>query len=162
MSIKTQGTALYIVDTTVSTPALIKFACPTGITGIGSGTQDEIDVTCLDAETRSFVLGLKDGGEVSVPFIFNATANPSHKKIFNMVGDNTEVIVCFSDGTSVPTINSSGMIVAPTGRTSIKFGCAVKQIPFDLATNEVVRSTLPLRVSGDKTLTFKDGTTAVY
>lgn len=162
MAIKTQGTSLYIVDNTVSTPTLIKFDCPTGITGIGSGNQDEIDTTCLDAETRTFVLGLKDGGEVSVPFIFDASLNPSHKKIFSMVGENTEVIVCLSDGTGLPTLNSSHMITPPTGRTSIKFACAVKQIPFDVATNEVVRSTLPLRVSGDKTLTFKDGTVAVY
>ena len=161
MSIKTQGTQLYIVDTTGTEDTLIKFDCPTGITGLGSGGQDEIETTCLDAETKSFVLGLKDGGEVSVPFIYDDT-NSSHRKLFALVGENTEVCVCLSNGTNPPTLNSSGVIVQPASRTSIKFNAAIKQPPLDFATNEVVRGTMPLRVSGDKTIKFFNGETAVY
>jgi len=43
MSVKTQGTELYFV----SSAAVLKLTCPTGITGLG-GARDQIETTCLD------------------------------------------------------------------------------------------------------------------
>lgn len=161
MSIKTQGTHLYLKDVTGTEPAVMKFACPTGITGLFSGSQDEIDETCLDDTVRRFVLGLKDGGELSAPFIFDPTENSSHRTVFalNVLNTTIEACICLSDGTSAPTLDSNGDFVAPANRTSIIVPVLVKAIPIDIAGNEVVRGTLPLRVNGSATLTWADGAT---
>lgn len=162
MSIKTQGTALYIKDITGPKPVVVKFACPTGVTGLNSGGTDEIDITCLDAQTRSFALGLSDGGELSVPFIFDPAEN-SHRKAFQLAAlkEETQFCIALSDGTTAPTLNSSDLFVAPTSRTSFIANCLVKGIPFDIAGNEVVRGTLTLRVNGQTKVTFTNGTSVI-
>ena len=54
MSIKTQGTHIFFIDTvTSSVAAVIKLGCPTGVTGLG-GPADQINVTCLDAAVHAF------------------------------------------------------------------------------------------------------------
>lgn len=162
-TVKTQGTVVYFVDTTPTDPVLRKFDCPTGVTGLGSGSTDEIDITCLDATSRSFVLGLKDQGEVSIPFVFH-NDSASHEGILAMVekAEATEMIVCLSDGVTLPTLDTNNLIVPPTGRTSIGFACLIKQPAIDIAGNEVVRGTVAVRVNGDKTFTLKTGKKYVY
>lgn len=158
--VKTQGTHIFLVDNTASAPTLFKMSCPTGITGLLSGSTDEIDTTCLDASSRTFELGLSDQGEMSVPFIFNPEDN-GHRTLFDLVAAKraTEILIGLSDGTAIPTLDSNGAIVAPANRTSFKMSALVKNPPFDFASNEVVRSTLALRVSGTVTVTFRDGQT---
>lgn len=161
--LKTQGTELYIKDITGTEPVVLKFACPTGVTGLNSGGTDEIDITCLDAQTRSFALGLSDAGELSVPFIFDPAQN-SHRKAFSIAALKAETQVCIalSDGTTAPTINSSDLFVAPTSRTSFIVAGLVKNIPIDIAGNEVVRGTMTIRVNGQTRVTFKTGESVVY
>jgi len=67
--IKTQGTELFLLNTLVQpNPVVLKMDCPTGITGTGTGTKSQIDVTCLDAtEDQEFIPGLGSPGQVSVP-----------------------------------------------------------------------------------------------
>ena len=50
-TLKTQGTELFTVDAlSSSVAAVLKFACPTGITGLG-GAADQLEDTCLDNTT---------------------------------------------------------------------------------------------------------------
>ena len=74
-SIKTQGTHIHFVDASGSSPAVVKLACPTGVSGLG-GAKDQIEDTCLDAtEDKTYVAGLKDAsGRVSVRFTPHETA----------------------------------------------------------------------------------------
>ena len=162
MALKTQGTEVFILDNTGTQEVVFKLSCPTGVTGLLSGSTDEIDTTCLDAQSRSFELGLSDQGELSVPFIFEPTDN-GHRKLFDLVAAKkaTEIMICCSEDDTVPTVNTSGSLVAPTGRTSFKFSGLIKNPPLDFAGNEVVRGTMAVRVSGAITITFADGTVKV-
>ena len=69
-TLKTQGSELYVINPLNTEPELLKFACPTGINGIG-GAVDQIDDSCLDnLIDRTYVRGLGNPGQVSVPFNF--------------------------------------------------------------------------------------------
>lgn len=149
-TLKTQGTELFTVDEISATVAkVLKFACPTGITGLG-GAADQLEDTCLDNTTdKTFKRGLGNPGQVSVPFNFIPT-NASHQVLFDLMdaGDTTEWMICLSDGTSPPTLNTNDQLVFPSSRTSLKFSAYVSDINIDIATNEIVRGTLTLQRSG--------------
>ncbi len=156
-TVKTQGTKLYFVDTvTSSVGAIVELACPTGITGLG-GAADQIETTCLNATTdRTYVRGLGNPGQVSVPFNLIPT-NTSHQVLFDLkeAGTVTNWLACLSDGTTAPTsLDSNDKMVAPAGRTSFGFDAYIADINIDIATNEIVRGTLTLQRTGAVTATW--------
>ncbi|MFV5212693.1 phage tail tube protein [Azonexus caeni] len=155
-SIKTQGTHIYFVDASGSSPAVVKLACPTGVSGLG-GAKDQIEDTCLDAtEDKTYVAGLGTPGQVSVPYNLDPS-EASHQVLFDLKesGDKIDWMVCLSDGTAAPTLDSNGNLVAPASRTSIAFVAYVADANLDLATNEIVRGTLTLQRSGPIDITWK-------
>lgn len=157
-TVKTQGTELFFVDTlTSSVPAVVKLACPTGITGLG-GAADQIESTCLDALVdKEYVRGLGNPGQVSVPFNLIPTA-VSHQLLFDLKDAGTTVswLACLSDGTADPTtVDSNDVIVPPASRTSFGFQAYIADVTIDIATNEIVRGTLTLQRSGAVTPTWK-------
>lgn len=156
MSIKSQGTTLYFVDATQSSPAVVTMKCPTGISGMG-GARDQIDDTCLaNTADKTFVGGLGNPGQVSVPFILSPT-DASHKDLFDLkdAGTTLEWCVGLSDGTNAATLDSNDSFVAPTSRSSIIFNGYVSDVNIDVAGNDVVRGTLTIQRSGAVTLTPK-------
>jgi Phage tail tube, TTP, lambda-like len=155
MSVKTQGTELFFVDSTAQTPAMVKMTAPTGITGLG-GAADQIDVTSLeDTADRAFVRGLGNPGQVSVPFVMKPT-DASHQRLFVLKesGEPLKWLACLSDGSADPTY-AAGSLTPPTGRSSIGFTAYIADVSIDIATNEVVRGTLILQRSGALTPTWK-------
>lgn len=150
MSVKTQGSELFIADTlSSSVAAVLKMACPTGITGLG-GPADQIDTTCLDnTEDRSFARGLGNPGQVSVPFILKPWET-SHQVLFDLkeAGDTLSMMICLSDGSDPPTLDSNDALAAPADRTSFGFSGYIADVNLDIATNEVVRGTLTVQRSG--------------
>lgn len=156
MSIKTQGTHIYFIDTVTSSVAsVIKLGCPTGATGLG-GPADQIDDTCLDAAVRTFKKGLENPGQVSVPFNFDPQ-EVSHQLLFDLKADGSNLgwYIGLSDGTDAPTLDSNDDFVIPTTRSGFEFIAYIADVNIDIATNEVVRGTLTLQRSGDVTLTWK-------
>ena len=151
MSVKTQGSALFIADTlSSSVAAVLKMACPTGITGVGAGAASQINDTCLDdLEDESFMPGLGSPGTMSVPFVLKP-AEASHQALFDMKAAKElfSMMVCLSDGTADPTLDSNDALDAPASRTSFGFQAYVSDVAIDIATNEVVRGTLTLQRSG--------------
>lgn len=151
MSVKTQGTELFIADTlSASVAEVLKMACPTGITGVGSGAASQINDTCLeDLEDESFMPGLGSPGQISVPFILKPQ-QVSHQVLFDMKAAKEVfgMMVSLSDGTDDPTLDSADNLEAPAGRTSFGFQAYVADVTIDIATNEVVRGTLTLQRSG--------------
>lgn len=149
-SVKTQGSGLFIADTlSASVAAVLKMACPTGITGLG-GAADPIEDTCLDdLVDKSFVQGLGNPGQVTAPFVLKP-AEASHQALFDMKESrqNFSMMVCLSDGTAPPTLDSNDALVAPAGRTSFGFTAYIADVNIDIATNDVVRGTLTLQRSG--------------
>lgn len=157
MSVKTQGSELFFADTlTSSVGAVVKLACPTGITGLG-GAADQLETTCLDdIEDKQYVRGLGNPGQVTVPFILDPSA-ASHQVLFDLKAAGTTVgwMACLSDGAADPTLDVNDNLVAPAGRTSFAFQGYVADITIDIATNEVVRGTLLIQRSGAVTPTWK-------
>ena len=151
MSIKTQGTNLFFIDSA----AVATMTCPTGITGLG-GSRDQIDATCLNAtDDKSYVSGLGNPGQISVPFVFDPTST-SHQAVLDLhdSGDITSWAIGFSDGTAVPTI-VSGELAFATTRTYAQFDAFVADVNIDVATNEVVRGTMTLQRSGSVAWSWK-------
>lgn len=155
-TVKTQGTELYTVDALSSSVAeVLKFACPTGISGLG-GAKDQIEDTCLDdLVDKSFKSGLGNPGQVSVPFNFIPRAG-SHQILFDLKesGELLPWMIGLEDGYGVaPTLDSNDLLVAPASpnRTSFTFDAYVSDVNIDIATNEIVRGTLTLQRSGPVT-----------
>jgi hypothetical protein len=152
-TIKTQGTELWVIDTISATdPAVLKFACPTGLTGLG-GPSDQIETTCLESTTtRTYVRGMATPGAITVPFNF-IPSNGSHQVLFDLQEDGSlfDWMVGLADGTAAPTLNSDDEFVPPVSplRTTLQFSAYVADITIDIATNEIVRGTMLLQRSGD-------------
>lgn len=143
--LKTQGTELFFVNN----GAVVKLACPTGITGLG-GAADQIEVTCLDTtEDKEYRRGLGNPGQVSVPFNF-IPSETSHQVLFDLKDAGTTInwMIGFSDATTDPTLDSNDNFVAPAARTCALFTAYVADVNIDVATNEIVRGTLTLQRSG--------------
>ena len=151
---ETQGTHLFFVDdVTSSVPEIVKLTCPTGITGVGGGTKDQIDTTCLDEVSgyRKFVGGLASGDVVTVPFVLYHQ-DGSHQALFQMRRENRNVgwLVGLSDSDSVPNvIDSDGNIEPPNDRTCFTFFGYVSNLTVDMSGNEVVRGTLTIQPNGE-------------
>ena len=158
MSIKSQGTQIYFVDsiTTPATPVVARLVCVGSISGIGGGKVDQIETTCLDATAvREYVSGLASPAEYSIPYNFDPRL-VSHQLLNKLkaTGDKIEWIICLSDGTSEPTL-TGGVLTAPTGRTSVKFTAYVAENTLEVAQNDVVKGTLTLQRSGAEVQVYK-------
>lgn len=149
-TLKTQGTELFVVNALASAPAVLKFACPTGLTGLG-GAADQLEDTCLDATTdRTYKRGLGNPGQVNVPFNF-IPSNSSHQELMDFLADgrNFQWLIGFSDGTDPPTLDSDGTgFVEPANRTAAEFTAYVADVTIDVASNDIVRGTMILQRSG--------------
>lgn len=148
---ETKGTNLYFVDNTGSDPEIVKLTCPTAIPGIGGGTKDKIDTTCLD-ETgayRTYIGGFADPTEVTIPFILYL-GDGSHRALFALRDSGAVVpwMVGLSNSTDAPTLDSDGAMVLPDNRNCLTFDGYVSQVTIDAAINEVVRGTLSIQPTG--------------
>lgn len=148
--VKTQGTELFFIDTLSSTvAAIVKLACPTGITGLG-GPADQIEDTCLDNTTdKTYQRGLGTPGQVSVPFNL-IPRDVSHQLLFDLKDAGTVIkwLTCLSESTTDPTLDSNDAFDPPADRTSFAFDAYIADVNIDVATNEIVRGTLTLQRSG--------------
>lgn len=150
-TVRTQGTELFVIDSSVtaSEDDIFKIACPTGITGLG-GARDQIEDTCLDTtDEKTFQAGLGNPGQVSVPFNL-IPRNGSHQSLFawKASGAVMKWLACLSESNEQPTVDSDGEFVKPTTRTTIEFSAFVADVNIDIATNEIVKGTLTLQRSG--------------
>ena len=157
MSIKSQGTKVYFVDsiTAPATPVVARLVCVGAVSGIGGGKADQIETTCLEALNREFVSGLASPAEYSIPYNFDPRL-VSHKLLNQLKAsdDKIEWMICLSDGTAEPTL-TGGVLTAPTGRTSVKFTAYVSENTMEIAQNDVVKGTLTLQRSGAETWVYK-------
>lgn len=156
MSVKTQGTELFVVDNTEDPAVVLKLTCPTGLTGVTAGAATQIDTTCLDAKTdMNYVAGLNAPSTITVPFIFEPQ-DASHQYLFTLRETKERVrwAAGLSDGVAPPTV-AAGEMVLPTTRTYLPFTAYVADLDLDVSTNEVVRGTLTLQRTGAVIPSFK-------
>lgn len=148
--IKTQGTKLYIVDSTGSESKVVKFDCPTGITGLGAGAVSNIPTTCLDAKKADTSIGgLEAPGPMSAPFIFKPTKESHQGVLTSLKGLTTQFMVCMSDTTSAPTLDSNGDLDPPASGTSGWFSGYITEVSIDMAANDKVVGTMTIQRSGE-------------
>lgn len=149
--VKTQGSELFFVYSS----AVVKLACPTGITGLG-GAADQIEDTCLDTTgDKTYQRGLGNPGQLTVPFNL-IPREVSHQDLFLLKEAGTVIpwIVCLSESATDPVLDTDFAFVPPAQRTSFAFDGYVADVTIDVATNEIVRGTLTIQRSGSVTPTF--------
>ena len=152
-TVKTQGTELFLINPLDSDPAIVKLACPTGISGLG-GPADQIENTCLDTlGDKTYVRGLGNPGQVNVPFNL-IPRETSHQLLFDLKADGRTLpwMMCLSESDTDPTLDSDGIFEPPMDRTSFLFDAYISDVSIDVATNEIVRGTLTLQRSGEVTM----------
>lgn len=150
--VETQGTEIFLLPDGETTPMVM--ACPTAATKSG-GARNMIEIMCLNAIDPEFRSGTRTPTTWSIPFALIPT-EASHQVLFDLAdsGTPTPFLIALSDGTADPTV-TTGALTAPAGRTSFGFTAIVMDVAIDIATNEVVRGTLTLQVSGPITRTWK-------
>lgn len=150
MSIKTQGTDLYVLDPDDGEVLLV--GCVTAIDGIDTAI-DQIETTCLSESARTYIAGLATPGTAT----FTINTDPSddtHVRLHELktAGTNLQWAIGWSDGTSPPTVGSDDEFSLPTARSWLTFEGYMNSFPFSFAQNAVVTSTIGIQVSGDPVL----------
>lgn len=106
------------------------------ITGLGSGEASDIDVTDFDSTGMEFMPGLKDEGTISVKL--------------NLDPDNA-VHEDLKDLRDAQTLNNFKITLTNSPATTWTFSAYVKSLSRDMASNDVLRSVMTLRISGSVT-----------
>lgn len=155
MSVKTQGTQLYILDTTASSGCeLIVVECATAISGL-SNPREQIETTCLESDTREYVGGLSTPGQLTVTVNFDPQS-PSHLKLYEFWRENLDnfkaAIGLGSPRDVPPTIASGCNFEFPDTRSFVEFEGYVADVPLEIALNSVVTSAISIQISGPYTI----------
>jgi hypothetical protein len=154
--IKTQGTEIWVLDTTQSPGVLLKLA---NITNFGDfGPQsDDIDSTNFDSTAKEKLSGLPDNGDATLQL--NVADLESHRWLWDNNGNSERFYFCvgYADATTDPTAPGGSAIVAPTARTADIFYASVKSFRQTVGMNDILRATAALSISGAITRTWKSG-----
>ena len=149
MSILTQGTKIYFIDTALSSPAIVAVECATAFNPGGS-PSDQIEDTCLEAFARSYKPGLRTPGQATMTINADPT-QPSHLRLFDLAQINPPPVlkwaVGWSDGTAPPTLDVYDEFVLPATRSWFTFDGYIADFPFDFALNTVVTTAISIQRS---------------
>lgn len=152
MSVLTQGTHIFFIDPEFDSngPGVRAVQCATTFSP-GGNPADQIEDTCLEATTRSYKPGLRTPGQATLGL--NADPeNESHVRLHELSetdpSPTLKWAVGWADGTSAPTVDSSGDFDLPTDRTWFIFEGYVSDFPFDFAANTVVTTQATIQRSG--------------
>ena len=152
MSVLTQGTQIYFIDPEFDSngPGVREVECATTFTP-GGNPADQIEDTCLSDTSRSYKPGLRTPGQATLGL--NADPeNESHVRLHQLSetdpSPTLKWAVGWADGTSMPTLDSSGDFDLPTDRTWFVFEGYVSDFPFDFAANTVVTTQAAIQRSG--------------
>jgi hypothetical protein len=158
---KTQGSDLYVLVPAEGTgdPTILRVNCVTDITGVGAGTRDQIETTCLSELTdRSYVGGLSSPGQVTSSVSYDVNdASLDELLALRDAGTTTQFYVGFSDGSVAgtdpdarprPIVGGGGVVTFPATRSFVEFTGYVAEFGMDFAANNVVKSPITIQRSG--------------
>lgn len=150
MSILTQGTQIYFIDSALATPAIVEVHCATSLNPGGSPAEQKED-TCLAAFERSYKGGLRTPGTASMTI--NADpSQPSHIRMHELSQMNPIPVlkwaVGWSDGTAPPTLDIYDEFVLPSTRTWFTFDGYISDFPFDISLDSLVTTAISIQRSG--------------
>lgn len=154
MSVLTQGTQIYLIDTDDTT--IITVDCATTFSP-GGNPADQIDDTCLEDTSRSYKPGLRTPGQAALGV--NADpANASHVRMQQLAEEDPQPTVKWAvgwaDGTAPPTV-ATGDFTLPATRSWYTFEGYISDFPFDFSSNTVVASSVVIQRSGPAVWTVK-------
>lgn len=131
------ATPILAQDTTVTIGGTA-IAGVRSITGIGSGSATEIDVTTLASTAKEFRMGLQDFGSVQIEMIRNQ--------------DDTGQLALFTN--MAAQTSASFVVTLPTSTANvITFTGFVMSVTTDIGADGVVTGTATVRITGDITFT---------
>lgn len=152
--IRSQHTQLYACLAGGTTVATLGNISDLGEFG---GQADDIEVTNLDDTAKQFLVGLIDNGEMTVQLNLNPQ-DANHQDLQAKAGNGVRYpfLVGLSDGVTAPTA-VGGDLVPPVAanRTSFAFDASIKSFKFGAKTNDAIRVTVTLRISGAITPVWK-------
>lgn len=136
-TIKTTGTTL-VIDNGSGTNTDITLGEVISITGLGSGTNTEIDTTTLASTAKEFRIGLTDNGTASMEINFDPdNAGQDELIVIRDAQTSREFKLTFPEGTDkVGT-----------------FSAYVTSFSVDVNTDDIVRGTVTLRLTGSLVFT---------
>lgn len=136
--IRSQGTVIYKLDTSVSPNAYAAIGQVTSISG-PDGNVPEVDVTHLSSTGKEYIGGLADFGSVTMDLIWDpATVGTLHEAIW--------------DDFLAATVSTYQIRLSDSPQTTITFSAYPSQYSLNLGVDEAVRASLGLRVTGAPTL----------
>ena len=148
MAILAQGTHVYYIDP--DTDEVVQIECATSFNP-GGNPADQIETTCLESFERTYLPGLRTPGQATLGLNFDP-ASANHVRLYELSQMNPsptmQFAVGFSDGTDVPTVDSSGDFDFPTTRTFFPFEGYISDFPLDFQLNTVVTSQVTIQRSG--------------
>lgn len=133
--VKTQGTKLQLAGA-VSPVTYTAMANVTSISGLG-GQKGDIDITNFDSTAKEFLTGLEDPGQVQVEINYSPS-DTTQDTLWTLKdsGDLRSWRILMSGASPAPYFG---------------FNATVQQFQVNFQTDDVVRATVTLRVSGSIT-----------
>lgn len=150
--IRTQKTMVYVLAAALGvTPTKIPNVFDAGEFG---PQADDIDVTNFDSEAKEYLTGLPDNGEITLQ-INQDSSDAVHQFLESEAGSGNRFPFCvaLSESETAPTA-SGGNIVPAADRTCYIFTASVKSYRGAIKTNDAVRRTVTLRISGAITTSY--------
>jgi len=150
--VSSQGTEIFVLPPGAA--SALALSCPTSASKSG-GDRNMTEILCLNAIDPEFIAGSRTPTTWSIPFALVPT-DVSQQELFDLEDSGAIVpfVIALSDGVADPTVVDDAL-VPPAARTSFAFSAIVMGVGIDIATNDVVRGTLSLQVSGPVTRTWK-------
>lgn len=103
------------------------------ITGIGSGSASEINLTTLASTAKEFAQGLRDFGSIELDLIRNQD-DLGQLELFNsLAAQTTETIVVTLPSSTANVITFQGFVVS---------------LPMDIAADKIVEGKCKIRITG--------------
>ena len=160
MAILSQGSQVYALVPSEADPQtfeVLTIACATAFTP-GGNPADQIETTCLEETSRSYMPGLRTPAAATLTVNFDP-AEPSHVRLFDLSQEDPSPTLKWalgwSDGTAAPTVEQDDFEL-PASRTWFTFEGYLSDVPFDFAANTVVTSAITIQRSGAGVLIPKE------
>lgn len=144
--IRTQGTETWVLDTTQSPPAIVKIGNVSGYGDFGP-QADDIILTNLESSRVEKLSGLPDDGDATLNI--NLADIAAHRFLSSVVGgERFYFYFGYGDGTADPSLVGD-VLTPPASRTGDRVYASVKSFRKQVNTNDVLRVTVALAISGD-------------
>lgn len=155
MAMKTQRTSLYYIDPEFDStgPGIVTVGCVTNM-NLGGASRDQLEVTCLEDDARSYEAGLGTPGTKTFTINFD-TADASHMRLINLwrAGTKVQWALGLSDGPPAPaafippTLDSTTFDL-PATRSWVTYEGYVADVPLDMPLAGVYSANVSVQVSG--------------